>query len=87
MIEIWPHTAAVQALRERACKQPEVQDQLAKRGQIIEKHFGHIKQHDGFRRWTVRGAENVRTQWAMINLTMNLRVLAKLWKTQRTDLN
>jgi transposase len=86
VIEIWPHTAAVQALRERL-KQPEVQDQLAKRGQIIEKHFGHIKQHDGFRRWTVRGAENVRTQWAMINLTMNLRVLAKLWKTQRTDLN
>jgi transposase/predicted RNase H-like nuclease len=85
-IEIWPHTAAVQAMRDRL-KQSEERERLAKRGQIVEKHFGHIKQHDGFRRWTVRGFENVQTQWAMLNLTINLRALAKLWATQNKQLN
>src|ERR1041385_9166048 len=86
VIEIWPHTQAVQAMRERL-KQPEAREQLSQRGRIIERHFGHLKQHDGFRRWTVRGAENVRTQWALLNLTMNLRVLAKQWMSQKEQLN
>jgi transposase len=86
VIEIWPHTAAVQAMRQRL-KQPEAQERLSKRGQIIERHFGHIKQHDGFRRWTLGGAENVRTQWALLNLTVNLRVLAKVWMSQKQHLN
>ena len=86
VIEVWPHTAAVQAMRQRL-EQPQAQEQLSKRGQIIERHFGHIKQHEGFRRWTVRGAENVRTQWALLNLTMNLRVLAKQWMKQKQQLN
>ena len=86
VIEIWPHTVAVQAMRQRL-KQPEAQAQLSQRGRIIERHFGHIKQHDGFRRWTVRGVENVRTQWALVNLTMNLRVLARLWRSQKQQLN
>ncbi len=85
-IEIWPHTSAVQAMRDRL-RQTAHQEQLAKRGQLIEKHFGHLKQHDGFRRWTVRGMENVRTQWAMLNLTMNLRALARVWAAQKKQLN
>ena len=79
IVEIWPHTAAVQAMRARL-KDPTAQAQLARRGQIIERHFGQIKQHDGFRRWTVRGTQNVRTQWALLNLVTNLRVLYKHWK-------
>ena len=75
VIEIWPHTAAVQAMRKRLAE-PQAQKQLARR-RAIEKHFGQIKQHDGFRRWTVRGLDNVRTQWALINLISNLRVLQK----------
>ena len=86
VIEVWPHTAAVQTMRQRL-EQPQARDKLSKRGRIIERHFGHIKQHDGFRRWTVRGVENVRTQWALLNLTMNLRVLAKIWKSQKQQLN
>src|ERR1051326_8461820 len=69
IIEIWPHTPAVQAMR-RKLKDEEALNLLAKRGTIIEKHFGHVKQHDGFRRWTVRGVENVRTQWALLNLRL-----------------
>ena len=86
VIEIWPHTAAVQAMRQRL-EQPQAQEQLSQRGRIVEKHFGHIKQHDGFRRWTVRGLENVRTQWALLNLTMNLRWLTKQWMKQKQQLN
>jgi transposase len=82
VIEIWGHTAAVQAMRARLA-QPEAQQQLAQRGQIIERHFGHIKQHDGFRRWTLRGSENVRTQWALINLISNMRVLCRHWRVRK----
>ena len=74
VIEIWPHSAAVQAMRERLAR-PEARAQWSQRGRIIERHFGHLKQHEGFRRWTARGVENVRTQWALINLVSNLRVL------------
>jgi transposase len=79
VIEIWNHTPAVQAMRARLAQVP-AQQQLKKRGEIIERHFGHIKEHDGFRRWTVRGMDNVRTQWALINLVSNLRVLYRHWK-------
>jgi transposase len=79
VIEIWNHTPAVQAMRMRLA-QATAQQQLKKRGEIVERHFGHIKEHDGFRRWTVRGIENVRTQWALINLVSNLRVLYRHWK-------
>ena len=86
VIEIWPHTAAVQAMRQRL-QHAQAQEQLSQRGRIIERHFGHLKQHDGFRRWTVRGLENARTQWALLNLTMNLRVLAKQWINQKQQRN
>jgi transposase len=86
VIEIWPHTAAVQQMR-KPLASSEARQMLMKRGRIIERHFGHIKQHEGFRRWTVRGAENVRTQWALINLTINLRLLHRLWNRQAQQLN
>jgi len=79
MIEVWPHTPVVQAMRARL-KDPEQQEVWRKRGQIIERPFGQIKQHDGFRRWTVRGLEGVRTQWSMICATLNLRVLYRKWR-------
>jgi hypothetical protein len=86
VVEIWGHTAAVQEMRQRL-QSIEAQEALAKRGRIIERHFGHLKQHDGFRRWTVRGADNVRTQWALLNLTINLRVLHKRWSQPKHHLN
>jgi transposase len=86
VIEIWGHTPAVQQMRQRL-KSLEAQEALSKRGRIIERHFAQIKQHDGFRRWTVRGADNVRTQWALINLSINLRALYKRWSQQKHHLN
>lgn len=79
-IEVAPHTATVQALRERL-RQPQAREQWQQRGQIIEPRFGQIKQHDGFRRWTVWGLEGVRTQWSLLCTTLNLRVLYKRWKS------
>lgn len=81
-IEVWPHTPAVQAMRQRL-KQAAARRQLEQRREIIERRFGQIKQHDGFRRWTVWGLENVRTQWALLCTALNLRVLYERWRAGR----
>jgi hypothetical protein len=78
-IEVWPHTAVVQAMRAKL-QTPLGQAQYQQRSQRIERRFGQIKQHDGFRRWTVWGLEAVRTQWSLLCTTLNLRVLYKRWR-------
>jgi len=57
--------------------------QFAQRGRIIERRFAQLKQHDGFRRWTVWGLDGVRTQWALLCATLNLRVLYRRWRHGR----
>ena len=46
---------------------------LRQRKAIIEPVFAAIKQAMGFRRWTVRGLENARTQWALLCTVFNLK--------------
>ena len=75
---VWSHTIWVQAMRQRL-SQPEMLKQLSQRARIIERFFAQIKQHEGFRRWTVRSLEGVRTQWAMLCCMTNLRVLYTNW--------
>lgn len=77
-IEVWPHTVVVQEMRERL-KDPAVRAQYAQRGTIVEPRFAQLKQHDGFRRWTVWGFEAVQTQWSLLCATLNLRVLYRQW--------
>jgi len=77
-IQIWPHTAIVQAMRKRL-RSPEGRKLYALRRQIIERTFAGVKQHDGFRRWTLWGLEAVRTQWSIICTTVNLRILYTRW--------
>jgi transposase len=81
-VEIWPHTTAVQDMRARI-KGAKEAVQLGKRQQIIERVFAHIKQHEGFRRWTVRGLEAVNTQWALLCCAYNLRILLQKWALKR----
>jgi transposase len=81
-IEVRPHTAVVQALRQRLAD-PAIRAQWRERGTIIEPRFGQIKQPDGFRRWTVRGLEGVKTQWTMPCATLNLRLLYRRWQVGR----
>jgi len=78
-IEVWPHHASVQAMREKL-EQPGTRAQWEHRSQTIEPRFAQLKQHDGFRRWTVWGLEGVRTQWALLCATLNLRILYKRWQ-------
>jgi hypothetical protein len=77
-IEVWPHQHQVQLMRQRLQRQ---MPQWRRRCEIIEPRFAQIKQHDGFRRWTVWGLEAVRTQWSLLCTTLNLRVLYRKWKS------
>jgi len=77
--EVRPSTPAVQAMRARL-QEPETQARWRQRGQIIEPRFAQLKAHDGFRRWSVRGLAGVRTQWALLCATLNLRVLYRRWQ-------
>jgi transposase len=78
-IEVWPHQEQAQAMRARL-QEPAVQEQWRCRSQIIEPCFAQLKQHDGFRRWTVWGLEGVQTQWSLLCAALNLRVLYKKWR-------
>jgi transposase len=80
-IEVWPHHPEVQAMRARL-QAPAQQAQWRCRSQIIEPRFAQLKQHDGFRRWTVWGLEAVRTQWSLLCATLNLRVLYQRWRSR-----
>jgi transposase len=77
-VEIGSHHQAV--LRQRLKQQdPAKAALLKKRNEIVERIFGWIKQHFGFRRWTVLGLDNVRTQWSLLCTTVNLHVLYRRW--------
>ena len=81
-IEVWPHTGVVQHMRERL-KDPVVRAQWQERGTIVEPRFAQLKQHDGFRRWTMWGLDGIKTQWSMLCATLNLRVLYRRWRLAR----
>jgi transposase len=81
-IEIRPHREEVQAMRRRL-QDPDSRVLWEQRARIIEPRFGQIKQHDGFRRWTVWGLEGVKTQWTMLCATLNLRILYRHWQAGR----
>ncbi len=77
-IEISPQRAA---LARQAAKRgdPVKQARLRQRKAIIEPVFALIKQGMGFRRRTVRGLENVRTQWALLCTAFNLKEIYPHW--------
>jgi len=78
LIEISPYEAAVAKQRANR-RDPQKQKLLKKRKVIVEPIFGVVKQAWGFRRWTLRGLENVRTQWSMICAAFNLKRMRKAW--------
>ena len=47
----------------------------ALRKQTIEPIFGIIKETLGFRRFSLRGLKNVRTEWTLVTLAYNLKQL------------
>jgi hypothetical protein len=55
------------------------QETPCRRKTIVEPVFGWIRENLGFRRWTVRGPENARTQWSLLITTINLKKLYRYW--------
>ncbi len=50
---------------------------------IVEPVFGQIKEQRGFRRFSLRGLENVRREWKLVCLTSNLlKLFGSGWKPQ-----
>jgi transposase len=59
---------------------------LGRRRCIVEPVFAQIKAHGQFRRWTYRGLESVRAQWALLCSVWNLKVIYRHWmKRQRPE--
>jgi transposase len=77
-IERGEHETAVERQRSKQ-HEPANRELLRKRKSIVEPVFAQIKEHQGFRRWSVRGLENVKTQWALICTAFNLRKLHRHW--------
>ena len=78
LVEISPYEAAVAKQRAKR-RDPQKQKLLKKRKVNVEPTFGVVKQAWGFRRWTLRGLENVRTQRSMICAAFNLKRMRKAW--------
>jgi ABC-2 type transport system ATP-binding protein/transposase len=66
---------------------PEAKALMRRRKAIVEPLFGHIKENLGFRRWSARGLNNAKVQWAMLCLAVNLGKLYTLWKQVKTQLH
>lgn len=56
---------------------PEGRALYARRKVIVEPVFGQIKEGRGFRRFLLRGLDNIRKEWSLVCLTHNL---LKLWR-------
>ena len=72
------HKGAVSRQREKQ-KAVQKQEIIKSRKWIVEPIFGQIKENMGFRRFNVRGLENVRTQWSLICTVFNLKKLYRYW--------
>ena len=77
-IQIHPNQDALMRQREKL-KDQAMRDLLKKRSTTVEPVFGWGKEVLGFRRWTVRGLDKVRTQWKLVCTAMNLLRLHKYW--------
>jgi transposase len=78
VVEIGPHHEAVKRQIDKQ-QEPENQAMLKKRKAIVEPVFGNVKEGMGFRRWHLWYITGVKTQWAMVCLTANLRKLFRHW--------
>ena len=56
---------------------PEGKALYSRRKVIVEPVFGQIKEARGFRRFLLRGLENIRGEWCLLCMTHNL---LKIWR-------
>jgi transposase len=72
------HQDALLAQRAKQ-RAPGMKELLKQRAVIVEPVFGIIKEVMGFRRFTCAGAENIKTQWALVCVGYNLLKLFTHW--------
>lgn len=77
-VQIHPNHDALVRQREKL-KDEIMRAILKQRGATVEPVFGWVKEAMGFRRWTVRGRDKVKTQWLLLCTAMNLLRLHKHW--------
>lgn len=77
-IQVSPYAEAVDRQRKKQQLEENVL-MLAQRREIIEHVFGIIKNVMGFRRWMVRGLENVSALWNYICTVYNLKKIYQQW--------
>jgi transposase len=77
-VQIHPNHDALVRQREKH-RDESMRAALKKRGATVEPVFGWVKEAMGFRRWTFRGLEKVRTQWLVLCTALNLKRLYKSW--------
>jgi transposase len=71
-----PPTTAKERMAAKV-RSPEGRALYAKRKVIVEPVFGQIKEARGFRRFLLRGLDNIRGEWSLVCVTHNL---LKLWR-------
>jgi transposase len=77
-----PYDGAAERQRARN-SEPSAKIALSLRKEIVEHVFGCLKSNDGFRRFTMRGLEAARAQWALLCTAFNLRKLYAHWRSGR----
>lgn len=78
-IRINPYKPAIDKQIEKQRNQ-KARKSLSRRMVIVEPPFGTIKEGMSFRRFTLRGTEGAKTQWAMVCFAFNLRKLYRAWR-------
>ena len=79
LVSINPYYPAIEQQQQRH-RDPVHREHLRRRKDLIELVFAQVKEHEGFRRWTVRGLKKVRAQWSFLMTAYNLKKLYTLWK-------
>jgi transposase len=77
-IDVGPFDQAIAIQRQKMAK-VENQQLFKERARIVEPVFAAIKALWQFQRWTVRGLENVCSQWTLLCTTWNLKKLYQRW--------
>jgi transposase len=80
VLERGPYDAAWQAHQAQMALPP-ARAQYRQRKQLPEPAFGLLKEHQGARRFLLRGLAAVQAEWSLLATAFNLRTLARVWRT------
>lgn len=77
-LEIGPHEEAIQQHRDWMAT-PWAKGIYKLRKELVEPVFGLLKEHQGGRRFLLRGLAQVRAEWDLLATAFNLRTLWRVW--------